>query len=331
MLWVVRAGKKGEMEQFALEKGVAVIGWDALPDLSGVKSRKELRKLLEKAYPDEKPGRYANWLGQIWAFVKEMKVGDLVALPLKSQPTVYFGRVAGEYRYEPKNPPGAKHLRPVKWLKELPREKIDQDILYSLGAFMTVCRVQRNKAEERVEKLLQGEISETPETVAEEERDLETIAMDQIRRYISQRFKGHDLTDLVAGVLSAQGYKIVQVAPKGPDGGIDILAGAGELGFDSPTIAVQVKSSEEPVDVKAIRELRGAMENFGADYGLFVSWGGFKRTVYNEVARQPFKIRLWNSDDLMREILRLYEHLPEDIQAKLPLKRIWISIPEEEA
>ncbi|WP_346864991.1 hypothetical protein [Methanocalculus sp. MSAO_Arc2] len=33
-LWLVRAGRYGEREQLALEKKIAVIGWDDVPDLS---------------------------------------------------------------------------------------------------------------------------------------------------------------------------------------------------------------------------------------------------------------------------------------------------------
>ena len=35
-LWLVRAGKHGEREELALENDIAVIGWDELPDLSGI-------------------------------------------------------------------------------------------------------------------------------------------------------------------------------------------------------------------------------------------------------------------------------------------------------
>lgn len=33
-VWLVRAGEKGEMQDFALDSSVAVIGWDDMPDLS---------------------------------------------------------------------------------------------------------------------------------------------------------------------------------------------------------------------------------------------------------------------------------------------------------
>jgi len=39
------------------------------------------------------------------------------------------------------------HYRDVDWLaKDIPRDRFDQDILYSLGAFMTVCRINKNNA-----------------------------------------------------------------------------------------------------------------------------------------------------------------------------------------
>ena len=159
--------------------------------------------------------------------------------------------------------------------------------------------------------------------------DLEELALDQIRKFISTRFKGHRLTDLVEAILVAQGYK-VRKSPEGPDSGVDILAGSGELGFDKPRIAVQVKSGDAPTDVKTVRELQGAMKNLQAEHGLFVSWSGFKSSVGKEIARLFFEIRLWSSEDLLREVFRLYEKLPEEIQAELPLKRIWILVPTAE-
>ena len=337
-LWMVRAGKQGERENLALERDVAVIGWIELGDLSSIQTREALLAELEKTYPDKKRKTLLNWVSQIWPFLHEMKKDDLVALPLKQRPAIAFGRVKGLYRYRPDFPQGARHTRAVEWIKEIPRAAIDQDLLYSFGAFMTVCRIQRNNAEERIRALLAGQrlpstpdlsMPETTADDAEAEANLEEIALDQIRRHIAQRFKGHRLTTLVASVLSAQGYK-VRISPEGPDGGVDILAGAGELGFDRPLIAVQVKSSDTPIDIKTVRELQGAMKNFRATHGLFVSWGGFKQSVSREVARLFFEIRLWDSDDLMREILRLYDKLPDDLQAELPLKRIWVLVPSED-
>ena len=50
-VWMVRAGRQGEREAFALENGVAVVGWDEMPDLAKVQTREEIAKILRRTYP----------------------------------------------------------------------------------------------------------------------------------------------------------------------------------------------------------------------------------------------------------------------------------------
>jgi restriction system protein len=90
-----------------------------------------------------------------------------------------------------------------------------------------------------------------------------------------------------------------------------------------------VKSSEEPASVNVLRELQGVVRSFGADHGLFVSWGGFRSSVINEARRLYFEIRLWDGGDLVERVLENYDRLPDEVQAELPLKRIWTLVPEE--
>lgn len=336
-LWLIRAGKHGEREEFALENNVAVIGWDEIPDIANIKTRDVLWKLLHESHADQKDKTLKNWESQLWAFAKRIKPGDLVALPLKRRSVIAIGKVEGNYQYIDNNPSNARHLRPVNWLKEFPRSQFGQDLLHSLGSAMTVCQIKRNNAEERVKNLLEGKrdsLVKTPDIasdVNDEDSgfDIEQFARDQIIAYINTKFKGHDLERLVGAILEAQGYK-VKIAPEGPDGGVDIIAGRGSLGFDPPRLAVQVKSSDSPADVSVLRELQGVMSTFGADLGLIVAWGGYRGTVEKEAARQFFKIRLWDSNDLVSTLQEYYDRLPDAFQAELPLKRIWVLVQEEE-
>jgi restriction system protein len=337
-LWMVRAGKRGERELLALNKNIAVIGWEDLPDLSKIQSREQLSELLKKTYLDKKPKTVINWESQIWPFIHEMKKGDLVALPFKSRSVILIGDVLGDYQYRSDLPADSRHTRPVKWKGEFPRTAFEQDLLDSLGAFMTVCRIQRHDAEERVKAIIAGKPFKSKpivpsggdkEEVEEAPPDIEQYALDQIREYISQIFRGHALSNLVAAILTAQGYQ-VRISPIGPDGGVDIMAGHGLLGFDRPRLAVQVKSGDSPIDIKVFHELQGVMKNFGAEQGLLVAWGGYKSSVEKEAARHFFEIRLWDADDLVRMIQTHYEDLPDDIQAELPLKRIWTLVLSEE-
>ena len=72
------------------------------------------------------------------------------------------------------------------------------------------------------------------------------------------------------------------------------------------------------------------MQNVQADQGLLVSWGGFKSSVDREIASQFFRVRLWDQDALIKELLDNYSQLDEDLRAEIPLKRIWTVATQEE-
>jgi restriction system protein len=298
-IWLVRAGQHGEREEAALEKGMAVIGWEELPDLTTIKSREALAQLLKDTYTDAGPNKLSNWRGQLWAFRERIQKDDLVVLPLKRRSAIAVGRVTGDYRYIPEGTDGF-HTRAVKWLKtDIPRSAFDQDLLYSLGAFMAVCQISRNNAEARIKAIVEGKkppislplSAESDQADAEESLpiDIQQYAEDRVREYIEQEFKGHGLARLVDAVLRATGYATL-MSPPGPDGGVDIVAGRGPMGFDPPRLCVQVKSSSTPVNVEVIQRLHGSMKSVGADQGLFISWGASTRRFppRSELNSSPF-------------------------------------------
>ena len=338
-VWLVRAGKNGAQEDFALENGLAVIGWDDIPDISAVTDREQIRQLMQNTYPDKDNFAIGNWTGQVWSFLNRSQEGDRVVLPLKTRGTIAIGKFTGPYKYFADNPDGAHHTRQVKWVREdIPRDVFGQDLLSSLNSALAVCQIKRNNAEQRIAAILDGKpdpMAPSDEEAREEPSDmtsapdLEQNAADQIRTYIAANFKAHGFAHLVGQVLKAQGYHI-HVSPPGPDGGVDILAGRGAMGFDEPRLCVQVKSTGAAVDVKVFRELRGVMEDRGADQGLLVSWSGFTGPAIKEARRQFFRMRLWDADTFVEKLLDNYDKLDEELRAELPLKRIWVLVPEDE-
>ena len=72
------------------------------------------------------------------------------------------------------------------------------------------------------------------------------------------------------------------------------------------------------------------MQNVHASEGLLVSWGGFMNTVDKERATQFFRVRLWDQNDLIEQLLNNYEKLDDDLRAELPLKRIWTVATQDE-
>ncbi len=343
-VWLVRAGAHGEDEETALTDGIALIGFRDATDLSAYKSIEDAIAVLRTADTDQNEARAANRARQLWAFSRYAEPGDTVVMPLKSKPgQIALGRIEGPYAYS-KVGDEMRHTRKVNWLlPSIPRSTFRQDLLHSFGAFMTVCRVQRNEAEARIAAVMQGladpgfvgasekespiaEAALTPEP--DTQLDLAQAAHDDIVAYVRDRFQSHELARLVAAVLEAEGYS-VHVSPAGPDGGADILAGRGPLGLDSPTLCVQVKATEAPSDVKTFRELVGTMDTFKADHGLLVCWGGFNRALEREARQKIFRVRLWDQSDLVNAIYRTYEKLSPELQSELPLKRVWMRVREE--
>jgi restriction system protein len=349
-LWLIRAGSRGEHEQKFLDEGRVYVAWEGLDvDLSLLADRQGLIGVLEERFPDEKTKALVNWSSQVWPFVKDMAQGDWVVMPSKLQSGLYFGELTSDYHFEAAGPNPYYHWRSINWFSGLiPRTVFPQDLLYSFGAFMTICRIQRNDAEARVKamaarnwqtesvaasapRILGGlqSVAGGEDAAEAAEANLEELAADQIVRLIEARIKGHGLASLVEAILQAEGYTTYR-SSEGADGGADILAGGGELGFGKPQICVEVKSGSETVDRPTVDKLIGAGQKFGAETCLFVSWGGFKPNVQKELARDFFRVRLWSRKELLEKLFTHYDQLPEEIRLALPLKRVWMVAQQDE-
>lgn len=337
-LWLVRAGKQGEFEDKYLNDGRIYLTWDNLNiDLKEIDDKEDLYEILIEHYDLEKEKTAINWASQIWPFVNKMKKGDWIVLPSKINRTIHFGEIVGDYVYDESLGSPYYHHRDVDWFAlDIPRDRFDQDILYSLGAFMTICRIHKNNAEERIKEMARNDWNAVPKTAEElidDSGDLATIDLDEyifdkISERIIQKFKGHKMEELINEILKAKGFTTYR-SPEGADNGVDILASPDILGFGSPKICVQVKTSDSPIDRPTLDQLIGTMSNFNADYGLLVSWSGFKTSVIREVPKQFFKVRLWDSKNIIQEIFDNYDKLSDSIKTEIPLKRVWMLNIEE--
>ncbi len=342
-LWLVRLGKNGEFEADALDRSLLSIGFNMTADLSAAKNRDAILEIVKQIHPDAKPGAQANFAAQVNQFVNAMAVGDIVVSPLKSLSRIGICEVTGPYQQLAKGYPA----RPVRWLtKEASRDAFKQDLLYSFGAIMTVCEVKRNDALQRVLSVARSGrdpgdgaapgIPAKSQSLSSAEPDepyvmasLEQIARDQIERRISSVFSGHEFTGLSAAILTAQGYE-THMSPAGPDSGIDIVAGRGALGFDSPRLVVQVKSGDINADQPTLQSLLGCVQDAHAEQGLLVSWSGFKPTVRKRTNELYFRVKLWGREEIISALFSIYDKLPEGIRAQLPLRRTWTLVPEDE-
>ena len=334
-VWVVRGGKYGERESKALVDNVLTIGWNNLDDLTNVETKEQVREVIQSANPHFTQFQLGKYAGEVWAFIDTLKAGDLVVMPRKGQPTFAVGEISGDYKYY-ESDLEMPHGRGVSWInQEIPKNDLEEDLK---GAFYTVSmlfRPRSTEAENRFRAIagsgpvhpnVQNEpsVDDDPTDDPEVQLDLAEMGTNQVRDFVGKKFKGHEFTRLVAEVLKALGYG-VEVAPPGPDGGVDIVAGGGPMAFDPPRICVQVKSGSGSTDVHVLRELAGAIKNFGADYGLLVSWGGFNSAAKREARESSyFNMRLWDAETFLELLFDNYDKLPSVLKAELPLKQIWV-------
>jgi hypothetical protein len=55
---------------------------------------------------------------------------------------------------------------------------------------------------------------------------------------------------------------------------------------------------------------------------------GFTERLRAEARQHSFGIKLWEQTDLVQAVYRTYEKLSPEIQAELPLKKVWVLVRE---
>ncbi|MBP9990403.1 MAG: Mrr restriction system protein [Bacteroidales bacterium] len=150
--------------------------------------------------------------------------------------------------------------------------------------------------------------------------DLEERALSGIRDYIRKK-NPYEFQDLVAALLRAMDYYTPFVAPKGKDGGVDVIAYVDPLGAKTPRIKVQVKHyPDNPIGVKEIRSLVGILRD--GDIGLFVTSGTFSPSAKQEAITSKEYVKLIDGDEFITMWQQYYNKMTDEDKNMLPLRRI---------
>lgn len=329
-VWGIHAGKTGDAESLFLKKNYVALGWEKLGNPSEYKpSREYFKKKMAEAYPEMKTGALPVAAGQVFRFIHELKIGDVVVYPSKNDRQIHIGIVEGEYKYDPSLGGGYPNLRRVKWSKSIPRTSFTQGALYEIGSAMAFFQV-KTYADEYL-AALEGAIAPIEsvtedETVAYVVSDIEQNTRDFILKRLSQQLKGHPFSHFVAHLLERMGYQ-TRVSAEGPDGGIDIIAHKDELGFEPPIIKVQVKSRDGSASDQEVSALYGKITS--GEFGLFINLGSFTKPAKNFAASKS-NLRLIDGDELVELVLQHYEQFDSRYKGLLLLKKVYIPETLEE-
>ena len=147
-------------------------------------------------------------------------------------------------------------------------------------------------------------------------------AQDSIYKHI-ESLQWDIFQDLVAALLSAMGYYISHVAPKGKDGGIDIIAYTDPLGTKPPRIVVQVKHRPtSTISSDDIQRLSGTMKR-ESDVGIFVTSGYFSTPAKTEARSTHRHIELIDFERFIDLWIQYYPQMNDKHKNMLPLRPVY--------
>lgn len=150
----------------------------------------------------------------------------------------------------------------------------------------------------------------------------EEEAVADIQAYI-KTLTPYEFQDLCGTLLRAMGYYIPHIAPKGKDGGIDLIAYSDPLGTRPPRIKVQVKHKPETaISVDVIRQLVAVLNKEG-DVGLFITSGRFT-SESERYARESHKhVELIDFARLIELWQQFYDNMTDQEKDQLPLQPVY--------
>lgn len=181
----------------------------------------------------------------------------------------------------------------------------------------------RGKEQKTDEKPVAQHEEEENDPAKETMIELETLeerAANGIREYLKGK-NPYEFQDLVASLLKAMGYYIQSVAPRGKDGGIDIVAYTDPLGAKTPRIKVQVKHKPDTATgASDVRALLGILK--AGDIALFVTSGTYSTDAKQAASSSNNFIRLIDGDEFINMWQDYYDKMSDEDKNMLPLKRI---------
>lgn len=325
--------------------GFVAIGWDDIGDLSAIGTDKdELKRRIAEARPGAKAGAIPVWAGVLLRFRFEIEPGDLVIYPYKPDSTLNFGRITGDYYYEP-SAPLHRNRRKVEWLKTgIPRAEFSKGARYEIGSAVTLFRVKTHDKE--FVDFIEGAAPATGATVgsapaisvedaaaqAEDEPNaerLEEYTRDFVIETLLKELDGPRFEHFVAHLMEAMGYR-AQITPVSGDGGVDVIAHRDPLGLEPPIIKVQCKRVLGSIGAPDVQKLSGSLAPGGSELGLFITLGTFSKDAVH-LGRTRQDLRLVNGSEFVDLVLEHYERLGSEWKRMLPLRSLYVVDREPEA
>lgn len=94
-IWGIHAGATGDAHALFHNYDCIALGWEAFGDLSKLPPNRDgFKAEYNRLYPGEKPMNVAVSAGQLFRFIHEMRLGDLVIYPSKVDKLIHSTAMA---------------------------------------------------------------------------------------------------------------------------------------------------------------------------------------------------------------------------------------------
>lgn len=151
---------------------------------------------------------------------------------------------------------------------------------------------------------------------------IQAQAANGIRDYIAAK-NPYEFQHLAAALLRALGYYTAFIAPKGKDGGVDIVAYHDPLGTSLPHVKVQVKHYPcNTISADIVRNLLGVLAKDG-EIGIVVTSGTFTNDAKREARNSHTPLRLIDINEFTDLWIKYYPNMKEEDKSLLPIIPIY--------
>lgn len=309
--WAVRLGEGGKYVKDAQKGKFIAVGWNNLGDLANLTNQDDLKKLYKEKYCEQREAQIAINHGQVWNFINNLKVGDIILTPYLKK--ILIGKVTSNYQYKSdwSDKCSYVHRREVKWLKEIERVQLPQKLKSSMGGQLTIFNLDKHV--QAIDYLITG---------IKEEGKKKEITGDKLVDTVKEKLfdlSPEEFEKFITHLFSLIGFEAATTRYIA-DKGVDVIGTLNPDGLADLVLRVQVKRVKGNIGAAEVRGIRGTLAQ--GEHGAIVALSGFTSQAQEESqAPNKIPIALIDGEMLVDLILKHYDELGEEYKKLIPLRR----------
>ena len=269
-----------------------------------------LKEKYREKYKEDVNMRVNQNVGQIYRFINDLKIGDIVISPYNTN-ELLIGKITGDLYFENDNSSPYPWRKKMEWIKDkVNRHSFSQPVQNTLKATLTCFEVKQKQ------EIFENLGFEVDKSKIRKEIKFDTKSVYEL---IKNKFLQLDPTEfelLVSYLLRTLGFEPTQETGKVGDGGIDFEGVLDVNGIASINLQVQVKRYEKSsIGELEIRSFRGALkEDF---QGCFITLSKFQKKAIESSSKNGYKnIQLIDGMKFIELFIQQYDEIIDVIMGE---------------